>query len=490
MKTILTAEFKHETNRYAPGITDFAEYERRNAVFGEAAVRERFAGAKNETTAFFHFFADKEDYEIIPVLAMNAAPGPVVEQSVWQTVADRLVEAIEKTPKVDGLLLSLHGAMATEDYEDGEGELLEVLRNKVGKDVPIIVSLDLHANITQKMVDNADGLFPFDYYPHTDMYETGLRAAKCMFRTLEGEVRPILRWSKLDVILPYMPTEHPAYRPFLTQTHNHRENGKMIDLGICHGFFAADIYEQGVAVLAVADGDADLAQQAANDLGKQIFAARKQLRRSFYTPEEAIRLAMESDTYPVVLAEVADNPGSGGSTDAVTLLKTLIEMGAQDVAMAVVYDPEVVAIAEKAGVGATIHVELGGKLAPQITGGPLECDAYVKVITDGNYRNRDKMSQGLLTKFGKCALLCIGTIQVIVCSTRTQPWDLEVYRHCGIQPQDIKILVVKSAAHFRASFSTVSKRILDVETPALAPQNPEMLPLARCRRPIYPLDDI
>lgn len=490
MKVILTAEFKHETNRYAPGVTDMELYTQRNAVFGEQAVRHRFAGAKNETTGFLDFFADKEEYRIVPVLAMNAAPGPAVAQDVWEMVKDRLVEAVDQTPKVDGLLLSLHGAMVTEAFEDGEGELLAVLRQKVGPEVPIITTLDLHANVTRKMIDHADGFFPFDYYPHTDMYETGLRAAKCMFRTLEGQIRPVLRWSKLDMMLPYMPTEHPVFSGFLSQAQGLRDSGGLIEVSICHGFFASDIFEQGTAVLAVADEDAALAQRTADSLGKQIFDARKQLHRSFYTPQEAVALAMNSAVHPVVLADVADNPGSGGSADATGLLRTLIEMDAQDVAVAVIYDPQTVEAAQKAGVGSRLRVSIGGKTVPESTGGPVECEAYVKAITDGRFRNRDKMCQGLLVNFGKCAVLCVGTIQVIVCSCRAQPWDLEIYRHCGIAPQDMQILMVKSAAHFRASFSTVSERILDVEAPALAPQSPRMLPLARCRRPIYPMDDL
>lgn len=490
MKTILIAEFRHETNRYCPGITDMEIYTQRNAVFGETAVRERFAGAKNEMTGFMDYFCERTDYRVVPVLAMNAAPGGVVDQKVWELVRDKLLEAIGKEDKVDGLLLCLHGAMVTQLYEDGEGELLEILRQRVGAEVPIIATLDLHANITEKMVCYADAFFPYDYYPHTDMYEAGLRAASCMDKTLAGELRPIMACKKLDMILPYMPTAFEVFAPFLARAQAMRCNGKIIDVTICHGFFASDIYEQGVTVLAVTDADASLAQSVANDLGAQIYEARKNLRRTFYSAEEAVDIAINSHVYPVVLADVSDNPGSGGSTDATLLLRTMVEKDVHNAAVAVICDPETVMQAEVAGVGSYIQVQLGGKIAPEVTGGPIACSAYVKAITDGLFRNRDEMCQGLLVNFGKCALLQVGGIQVIVSSFRTQPWDLEIYRHCGIRPQDMKVLMIKSAAHFRASFGTVAARILDVQTPALAPQNPEMLPLAHSRRPIYPLDDI
>lgn len=490
MKTILIAEFRHETNRYSPGLTDMENYKQRNAVFGEAAFYERFAGAKNEMTGFVDHFAGKEGYRIVPVLAMNAAPGAVVAQPVWELVKDKLLEAIDQTPQLDGILLCLHGAMVTERFEDGEGELLEVLRNRVGAGVPIMGTLDLHANITDKMIRNADALFGYDYYPHTDMYEAGLRAAACMQRTLDGEIKPVMASCKLDVVLPLLPTATKAYVPFLEQVQSSRNKGKIVDISICHGFFPSDIYDQGVAVLAVTDDDADLAQKTADQLGGQIFGKRAELRRSLLTAKEAVEIAKNSDSWPVVLADVADNPGSGGSSDSTEILRVMIEENIQDAAVAMICDPEVVIQAEKAGVGSTIQVQLGGKAAPEVTGGPISCTAYVKAITDGNYRNRDKMCQGLLVTSGKCALLQIGGIQVIVSSFRTQPWDLEAYRHCGIQPQDMKILVVKSATHFRASFGTVSNQILDVQVPALAPPCPEMLPLKHSRRPIYPMDNI
>ena len=168
----------------------------------------------------------------------------------------------------------------------------------------------------------------------------------------------------------------------------------------------------------------------------------------------------------------------------------MIDAGAKDVALAYICDPETAEQAHKAGAGATIPVQLGGKTAPIVTGGPLVCDAYVKVTTDGFFRNRDKMGQGMLQKLGKAALLVINDIFVIVGSIPMQPWDLEIYRHFGIQPQDMKILVVKSTVHYRHSFGTVSDTFIDLDAPALSPMDLRMLPLAHSRRPIWPLDNV
>lgn len=488
MKTIICGQFKQESNRYAKGVSGLKEYEEREYLFGEDALREAFQGAKNELGGFFDVLDQEPECRLVPVLALNASPGPVTEQTIWQQVKDALLDAIDAQPSVDGILLALHGAMVTEEMEDGEGELLQEIRQRVGADVPIIATLDLHANMTVKMMDNATAFLPCDYYPHTDFYEAGVRAARCIWQTILGKIKPIMKWNKLDLIFPYVLTQSGSFVPLLRKAQSWREMGILINASICHGFFAGDIYEQGAAILTVSDGDGPLAQSLADELAADVWDSRGLLDREFYNPEEAVKFAVQSESGPVVLADVADNPGSGATTDSVLLLKLLLEAGATDTALAVIYDPQVVEQARQAGAGSTFEVDLGGKLAPEITGGSLHCTATVKKLTDGRFRNRDQMNKGVTMLFGNCAVLLIGGIYVIVCSNHAQPYDLEVYRHCGIKPEEMKILVVKSAVHYRASFGTIAKQIMDVETPALGPMRPHMLPLVHCRRPIYPLD--
>lgn len=488
MKTIICGQFKQETNRYAKGVSGMKEYMEREYLFGEDELRDSFQGARNEIGGFFSVLDCEADCRLVPVLALNASPGPVTEQTIWQQVRDTLLDAIDAQPSVDGVLLALHGAMVTEEMEDGEGELLQAIRERVGPDVPVITTLDLHANVTEKMMKNATAFFPCDYYPHTDFYEAGVRAARCMWRTVNGQDHPVMKWNKLDLLFPYVLTQSGPFVPLLRKAQTWREMGTLINANICHGFFAGDIYEQGAAVLTVADGEGLLAQALADELAEDIWDSKDLLNRKFYSPDEAVEIATKAEQWPVVLADVADNPGSGATTDSVLLLSKLIEAGAQDVALAVIYDPEVVEQAGQAGLGSVIEIELGGKLAPEITGGPLHCRAIVENLTDGCFRNRDQMNQGVPMLFGNCATLLIGGIHVIVCSNHTQPYDLEIYRHCGMKPEEMKILVVKSAVHYRASFGTIAKQILDVEAPALGPMSPHMLPLEHCRRPIYPLD--
>lgn len=489
MKKILVAQFKHETNRFSPCITDRDAYVARNAMIGEEAIRRRFAGARNETTAMLDFFSGKEEFHLIPVLAFDAMPGGAVAKEVFIEVRDRLLEALRAEP-VDGILLSLHGAMVTELSEDGEGDLLEALREEVGAQLPIMVSLDLHANITQKMITHATALFVCDYYPHTDMYETGLRAAECMMKTLNGKVKPVMAWRKLPMIISCTSTLDGIMKAFTEEAQQLRREEGVLSANLGHGFFRANIYEQGMSVIVVTDGDPDKADQLAENMGQRIWNARKELKYEPLTADEGIDKALSLDCRPVVLADVADNPGGGGTCDAVFLLQRLVDRQIQDAAVGAIYDPETVAQAVEAGVGATIDVRIGGKVAPEVTGGPVCCKAYVKAITDGKYHNTGPMFHGLLMDHGTIAVLQVGGVTVLVGSVRVQAWDLELFRSCGITPEKQKILVAKSAIHYRASYGSITNQMLSVETPAAASQKLQNFNLDRCRRPIYPLDEL
>ena len=488
MKKILIAEFKHETNSFAPKTTNETEFRNRDYLFGEDVIR-RFRGMKNELGAFIDCFQEDEDAKIVPAMAFNAQPGGIVARAVFDTAVKCLEETLDRENNVNGILLALHGAMVVEQEEDGEGKLLEILRKKVGFNIPIIASLDLHANVTQKMMANADAFFPFDYYPHTDTYDAGMRAALCMRDTLLGKIKPCMRYCKLDFLMPYMPTVIEPMKGIVAKAQSFRMNGKILNVNVCHGFFAADIYEQGVSVLAVTDNDPDLAQRVADDIGGQIWDNRKHFKREFTDLDDAIDELNTSCKHPLVFADVADNPGSGATGDTTVLLRRLIERNVQDVAFAIIYDPETVEQAEKAGVGSTIDVKLGGKQCPDIGGGPICEKAYVKLISDGVHYTKD-FCPGTICNLGKTAVLIINGIEILTTSVRTQAWDLEAFRSNGIMPELKRLLVVKSAAHFRASYGTIANKIIDIELPAIAPQNPSAIYYKHTRRPIYPLDDM
>ena len=242
-------------------------------------------------------------------------------------------------------------------------------------------------------------------------------------------------------------------------------------------------------MVAVTDGDLEKAQEICDGFAARIWEDRANLRRSFWDIDKAIDDALEKGEFPVVFADISDNPGSGATGDGTHMLRRLLERKTEGVAAVIIYDPETVEQADASGVGTRVRIRLGGKICPEIAGDPIACTAYVRAITDGRFINRD-YNPGLPGNLGKCAVLDIDCARVVVSSLRTQPWDMEALRCNGIMPEDFKILMVKSAVHFRTSFGKVAKKIYDIELPALGPQSPEVFTYRHVRRPIYPLDEI
>lgn len=438
--------------------------------------------------AFLEVLSRQSEVELIPVVSAGAMPSGPVTDDVAECIRNQVVDAIHTAGKVDGVLLSLHGAMVTESSEDGEGDFLEAIRETVGDDIPIISTLDLHSNFTEKMHANATALIYCDYYPHTDMYERGIEAAELMLATLRGKLKPTMRYAKKPLLLASMATAGPVMKKFVDMAHEFEKNPRVLAVSISHGFFCADIYDLGIGVVVVTDNDGELAQQIADEIADKMWAQRAALIRKLYDADEAITEALGAEEGPIVLSDGADNPGDGSPCDGTHLLRAMIEHDVQNAAVALMFDPESVDMAEKAGVGNEVSLRLGGKIRPDILGEPIECQAYVKLLSDGRYVNKGVMGRGLPVDLMKSAVVVIGGIEVIVTSNVAQPIDAEILRSHGIEPKDKKIIVLKSTVHFRADFEPLAAKILDVECPGLLPQDVTTLDYKNCRRPMYPLD--
>ena len=484
---VLVAEFKHETNTFCHEKTGKKQFENRYIKYDEEIIAF-FNGTKVEMGAFIDV-SRKEHFKIVPAVAANAWPGGTVTRDMFDMVKANIINKINKEKNIDAILLSLHGAMVLEDGPDGEGELLESIRKVVGKDIPIMTSLDLHANITEKMVLNANGLFPFDNYPHTDMYDRGHEAGVNLAKMLRREIKPVMKIKKIPLLSPNLETGQKPHKEFLDMAHHWEESPKVISVSIVTGFPYADIYDGGVTVIAQTNGDVVLAEQIVDQISKAIMKKHKDFLRKTISVEEAVTIGMESSEKPVVIADVADNPGSGSPGDGTKILRKLIEMKAKNVGFAIIPDPETVNKAIYAGVGTSVSVELGGKSNYNL-GEPIKISAIVKTIADGKFINKGPMSRGLQNNLGRTAVLDINGIEVIVTERRFQPWDPEIFRRMGIEPTEKQILVVKSALHYRAAFEKFAKKIIDVDAPGLAPADIKLLNLKNIRRPIFPLDDL
>ena len=428
------------------------------------------------------------DVELVALLWTFATPSGTIEQQAYDTLKEEFLDLLRQAGQLDGVLLDLHGAMVTEEHEDAEGDLIGAVRQVVGS-LPIVTTLDLHANITAEMAQRADVIIGFDTYPHVDMYERGLEAAQVMFDMLQGDIRPTMSYCQLPLLTgpPAQCTMKPLMAEAVQHLHALEERPGVLTATLSMGFPFADIHDAGAAVLVTTDDNPELADQCVDEFARYIWEMREQFNVDHISIEAAIERARSTDGKPIVLAEGSDNPGGGGPCDGTFILRAFIEADVQDAVVAIIADPESVAGAVQADVGNHVDLEVGGKTIP-LHGKPVALRGYVKAIFDGVVVYKGEMARGRVGKMGRSVVLQVGGIEIILTEERLQPFDAEVLRSVGIEPEERKLIALKSAVHFRADYTPIAHEILEVDTPGVHSPDLFSYDYKKLRRPIFPLD--
>jgi microcystin degradation protein MlrC len=492
---ILIAGFKHETNTFCRLPADMAAY-RARALYLDGDVAKNLANTKTEIAGFLDF-CKKEGWEVRHPVHANATPSGPVLPEMFDFVRDRILACIAADGPFDAALLCLHGAMVCEHTEDGEGELLTAIRAALGPDVPIAATLDLHANVTDRMAEQADIMIPYRTYPHIDQYEVATRAAELVKRTLAGRIKPFItlrRGAMLDGADHGRTTVPGPMTEVLASADRMLHEPGVLAAGVCAGFPWADIHDAGPTAMIVGDrasGAHDRAHGAlAEKLVKEIWEKRH------ITTVETVDIATamakvkarRPSNKPVVLADFADNPGGGGYGDATRLLKGMLDAGLENAAFATIYDPASAAICRDNGLGAIVYLQLGGRSDPNLSES-LEVRGRVKALTDGRFRMEGPMTAGLKVEMGTTAVVTIDGIDVVVTSGRFQVYDRMFFSHARVNPLLKSVVAVKSAHHFRAAFQPIAEEVILVDGGGgLTSRNYKELPYRNVRRPIYPLD--
>jgi len=476
----------HETNTFSPVKTSIDNFKGGAYYIGEEIVAA-FRQTSTITGGVIDS-AEKLDMQLVPLLWTFATPSGTVEQTAYEILKAEFLDRLKRTGQIDGVLLDLHGAMVTEAIEDAEGDFIRVVREVVGP-LPIVVTLDLHANITAEMAESADIIIGFDTYPHVDCYERGFEAAQLIFATIRGDIRPTMAYRQLPMLTspPAQCTMKPLMSEVLKKLHALEVEAGVVTATLSMGFPFADIRDAGVSILVTTNGDEKLAEQYAAEFATYIWGMRDAFRVDLVSVEEAIQHANHSKGKPIVLAEGSDNPGGGGPCDGTIILRAFIEADVQDAVIAVIADAETVDSAISAGVGNRIELSVGGK-TDRVHGDPVSLTGYVKTISDGTFVHKGPMGRGRVGNMGRTVVLKVGGVEVIVTEKRIQPYDAEVLRSVGIEPSDRKLIALKSAVHFRADYTPIAHEILEVDTPGVHSPNLFSYDYQKLRHPIYPLD--
>lgn len=486
--TVLVAEFMHETNTFSVQPTGREQFRAGGWYRDNDVVSLR--GTRTAMGAAFEA-AEAEGWRLRHPLASHANPSGRVTSEVFEEAAAAILGAADG---VDGVLLHLHGAMATATSDDGEGELLARLRARVGPDVPIIVVLDLHATVTKAMADHANALIAYKTYPHVDMYERMHQAAAMLKRTLAGEITPQCAVARRPILyaLDGGRTTSPPVIELMAMGNAWEAEGKALEVSLFAGFSSADVHDIGPTAVVTAN-DREAAQALAETYADEIWKRRHISSIQFTPIPEALAKAKAEQgqfTKPLLISDYSDNPGAGAYGDATTLLKAILEAGLSNVAFHAIRDPEAALAAQAAGVGNTVTLALGGKVDPRMGGGPLTITAHVVALTDGQFIAYGPMGGGAWRNYGLSALLRVGGVEIIVITHNGQATDLAQMTSLGVDPTRKDTLFVKSMQHFRAAFQPIARQIIEVDSGALATRNFKARPYRHVRRPIFPLDDI
>ena len=484
---IATGCIGHETNTFSKVPTTLESFEKGSYFIGNNLLTA-FSGTSTITGGFIDR-AHELEVELVPLLWTFATPSATIEQSAYDNLKKSFLERLEASLPIDGVLLDLHGAMVTEAHEDAEGDLLASVRAIVDT-IPVVTTLDLHANITSQMAEFSDTIVGFDTYPHVDCYERGLEAMQLIFEAVKGNISLTMAYRQVPLLTgpPAQCTMKIPMSDIIAELHALENRSKVLTATLAMGFPFADIHDAGAAVLITTDGDPELAEQYADEFSSFLWNHRTALISDLVSIEDAVAKSSKDSGRPFVLAEGSDNPGGGGPCDGTHVLRWFIEADVKEAIIAIIADPESVKQAFDAGVGNRIALHIGGKTDP-LHGTPVLADAYVKRISDGNFIHKGPMGRGKTGTLGHTAVIEIGGITIVLTEQRTQPFDSEILRSNGIIPEDSKLIVLKSAVHYRAAYSPIAHEIIDIDTPGVHSPDLFSYKYRNVRRPIFPLDE-
>ena len=529
MTRVVLAMMKHETNTFSPVPTDLARFSKgADRPLEGAAVLEAYRGTGSCIAGFIDE-AQAAGAELAVSIAANAPPSGPVRTAAYERICEAILETVSRG--CDAILLDLHGAMVTEEHEDGEGELLTRIR-AIAPDVPIGVALDMHANLYPAMVEHADVIAGYQTYPHIDYRETGVRAARPVFAMLRGGVRPVIAWGNRPM-LPHVMRQGSGdfpNRELQTRAREMEEEGALA-VSLFTGFPHADISNAGLSSVVVTDGDRATAERMRDELLDFAWSSREAFVYRVEPLSDSIIRAREVATGtdpgpasstegkgagagpaagasgaaaadrhpaalgdgPVILLDHYDNAASGGTMDSMTVLRAILETDLEGVAVFAIHDPQVVQELIGAGVGSEARVMLGGKIdmpAIGLAGEPLEVTGRVKLVSDGRFRNLGPASTGVEMSMGPTVVLDTGKAKIVVISRHHEPNDLNCFLSLGIDPRRRRYLLLKSRIHYRAGFSDIARDIIECAGTGVCTSDYDMLDFRNVRRPIYPLDRI
>ena len=491
MPRIAIGEIKQESNSFSPVNGGWAHFRDGGYLLRGREMIDRLRGTACEIGGALEISDRNPGFELFPLLAAQAgaSAGPL-KRSVFDAMLSELLDGLNHASPLDGVFVCLHGATVVENLEDACGEVLRSVRKAIGPDTPLVSTCDLHANVTPLMADSATAIVGYQTSPHVDLDRAGRRAMEILLGTISEGLRPTAALCRLPMILPgetSVTIEGPLAE--VIQEIKAVENFPEI---LSASAFAVqpwlDLSDVGCSVLVVSDGDSSLARSQAERIADLFWERRDRFQVRLTPLADTISLASRGDGGPYVVSDAPDAPSSGSTGDSTEILKALLDSRFDRTAFLNVVDPVVVEQAIEAGIGATINVDVGGKLAPDFFS-PARISGYVRTISDGNFIHKGAGYRGVEFQRGRTVVLQSGSISLVVTERPVIQWDLQFYRSLGLEPTDARMVVLKSPQGFRAEYSRFAEAILFPDVRGICSSHLASMPWKRIGRPIYPMDE-
>ena len=427
----------------------------------------------------------------VPLVYASTCPGGLVEAQTYADLKGEIVDRLKASLPVDGVLLQLHGAAAVEDIDDLEGDLIMAVREVVGANVPIVATLDLHANVTPEMVHHADALVAWETYPHRDSFSTGERGAKLLLDTLDGKCKPKMAMGKVPVITSAIHGSTEGDDPFadmmrFAKSHEGRKGVLSTSVFLLHPFL--DQEGMGSGCVVVTDDDLEGAVSLSRSVAEMYWARRFDLEPEIVAPDEAIALGKSIDGGPVLLIEASDCCGGGAAGDSVWTIRSLVENASDIPTLAMVVDPEAAAACHQAGLGASVTVRLGHRMDTR-WGDPLEVSGEVTRLSDGRFVYTGGIWDGVAGEMGASAVFKAGEVQILISSQPTYDWVDEQYRSMEMDAREAKFVVAKNPMNYRMAYGNYAKGVFVLDTPGPTPPTMRHVEFKKVKRPYFPLDE-
>ncbi len=484
---IAVGQLWQETNTFSPIPTELKLFEAFRLYAGEDVLRYRSDG--QEIGGFKKAAqAAGREIELVPLLAAGAWPAGRVRDEVMNLLEERMITALAAALPVDGVLLSLHGALASESVDDVDGHVVERVRQTIGPGIPFTISLDHHANITAQMIRNVDALVGYQSLPH-DMMETGERAAELLFAILRREIKPTMAWRKVPMITPadrFLTGTEPL-KIWFDRAREMEKRTHVVSVSLFPVQPWLDVAELGWSSVVITDDRPDLAQELADELADLAWSIRKEFLVKKPPTAEAVTQAVEFDGGPVVIADGSDSVNSGAPGDSTWLLKEMLGRNLGGTAFVTVVDPEAVEQALSAGIGREVTLKVGGKM-DSLFSMPVTVTGRVIRASDGRFTITGHLSADI--NMGRTVVLDLGQVKLVLSELGGAGHDPLVYRHLGLEPSTAKIVVVKTPVGFWRSYEGIMKHAILADCPGLSTSNLKSLPFKNAPRPLFPLDSI